>query len=219
MEQSQFIIDGSPVEVWPGSQSIETLGHPTILTTRFTDIGRYHPALVAGILEMEQRSGKNYFRGACGTKVHHVDRWGFVEANLIHARAIELYRRALSARRAVVDWSWASVYRLGDHCMPHSHLRCNASIVYFLEPGEADPDDPLAGSFYFADPRLPCCCRTEPGRVTSLYRPELEPGSMVIFPAQLVHSVNAYYGARPRITMSWNIGDSALPGAAVPEDG
>ncbi|MGA8258586.1 MAG: putative 2OG-Fe(II) oxygenase [Arenicellales bacterium] len=219
MEKSQFMIGDRPVDVWPEEQAITPLDHPTIVVTRFLDTDLYHPGLVAGILEKEREGGRNYFRGACGTKVHQVDQWGFVEADLIHARAVELYRRALSARQAVVDWSWASVYREGDHCMPHSHLRANASIVYFLEPGEPDPDDPLAGSFYFADPRLPCCCQKEAGRVTSLYRPELEPGSMLIFPAQLVHSVNSYRGTRPRITMSWNIGATNVAGTAVPDGG
>lgn len=218
MKDNETIVGEHCMEIWPENQKIETLDFPTILMTRFADTDLYHPNLIAGILEMEPEAGRNYFRGACGTKVHHVDRWGLPEADLIHARAMELYRRSLSVDQAVVDWSWASVYRQGDHCMPHSHVRANASIVYCLDEGDTDPDDPLAGTFYFADPRLPCCCQEENGRVTTLYRPNLQPGAMLIFPAQLVHSVNAYRGGRPRITMSWNVSAQAIPGSAVPTE-
>jgi hypothetical protein len=38
-------------------------------------------------------------------------------------------------------------------------------------------------------------------------------GSMLIFPAHFVHSVNPYTGKRPRITMSWNINSHALRGS------
>ena len=42
--------------------------------------------------------------------------------------------------------------------------------------------------------------------------PDLYPGSLLIFPAELIHAVNPYGGERPRITLSWNINLTRLPG-------
>jgi hypothetical protein len=105
------------------------------------------------------------------------------------------------------------VYRAGDYCMPHSHLRANVSLVYMLDAGDPT-DDRLAGRLCFADPRIPACCVHEPGRVTNLIMPEMTPGTMVIFAADYLHHVNPYTGTRPRITLSWNMTLEHLPGRA-----
>jgi hypothetical protein len=99
--------------------------------------------------------------------------------------------------------------------MPHSHMRATASIVYFVDNGDADPEDPLGGRFFFADPRLPACCGQEADKMTSPQFPESTPGTMLIFPSQLIHSVNPYHGTRARITISWNVNDAALPGVSL----
>lgn len=215
-----MFLGNQKVPVWPDGQTITVLEHPTIMSTRFTDTEHYHPRLIAKILEMEQRPTvrKNYFPGACGTKVHHVSQWGVSEADLINARAEEFYRRALNEQNAVVDISWANVYRRGDYCMPHSHLRATASVVYFLESGDVVASDPTGGRFGFFDPRLPCCCRYQESCMTTPYFPQLEPGTMLIFPAMLVHSVNPYQGTRPRMTMSWNINNVAFAGSPLPPE-
>ncbi len=220
MQQPEIFLGNQPVPVWPAGQSIQTLKHPTILATRFTDTELYHPRLTARILELAQRprSSRQYFRGAGGTKVHHIDRWNCSEANLIHARALEFFRRALPRDQAVADLCWANVYRGGEYCMPHSHLRSMASVVYFLEAGESDATDPIGGRFFFADSRLPVCCQHEPDKMTTPYLPDTAPGTMVIFPSQVIHSVNPYHGTTPRITMSWNINDSVVPGSPLPEE-
>lgn len=207
------------VEVWPAGQTLVPIGHPTIQATRFTDIETYHPRLVARILDIEKQKGrrKRYFQGACGTKVHHLERWGCSEADLVSARARELYRRALKADSAVVDLSWANVYRNGDYCMPHSHYRSTASVVYCLDVGDED-DASVNGRFCFVDPRLPCCCQMEQGYMTTPFLPTLLPGTMIIFPSQLVHAVNPYFGERPRLTLSWNINTHALPGEPLPSN-
>jgi hypothetical protein len=220
MPEANVFLGNEPVPIWPEGQRIESLGHPTILATRFSDIERYHPRLIARVLELASRprTGKQYFRGAGGTKIHHLDRWSSSEADLLHARAREFYRRALARTTAVVDLCWANVYRAGEYCMPHSHVRATASIVYFVDNGDDDPDDVLGGRFYFADSRLPSCCEREADKMTTPHFPDTTPGTMVIFPSQLIHSVNPYHGTRPRITMSWNINDAALPGSALPAE-
>jgi hypothetical protein len=81
-----------------------------------------------------------------------------------------------------------------------------------LDPGDQDPADRTSGKFCFADPRIPACCQNEPGRMTELLTPNLQEGSMLIFPSEWVHLVTPYAGTRPRITLSWNIHTRALPG-------
>lgn len=218
MQQASVFLGSQSVPVWPEGQVVKSLDHPAVLTTRFTDTDLYHPRLTARILELagRERTGKQYFRGAGGTKVHHVQQWNCSEAELIHARAMALFRLALSCEQAVADLSWANVYQRGEYCMPHSHLRATASIVYFLQSGDDDPADPLGGRFYFADPRLPACCKEEAEKMTTPTLPNTPPGTMIIFPGQVIHCVNPYYGESPRITMSWNVNQMALPGSALP---
>jgi hypothetical protein len=119
----------------------------------------------------------------------------------------------LNCSHGFVDDCWANVYRNGDYCMPHSHLRSVASVVYMVDLGDEDPAHPLSGRFYFADPRLHISCETERDRMTRLVIPDLKAGSMIVFPGAMVHAVNPYTGQRPRITMSWNITQEALPGS------
>ena len=85
------------------------------------------------------------FKGGCGMKVRRPDRWGHAAADLIHGRALALAHRVLSQHDVYADDCWASVYRDGQYCLPHSHLRSNVSIVYLLDAGDPDPDDPMAG--------------------------------------------------------------------------
>lgn len=209
-----------PVEIWPPQLATEVCGDPTIHKITFPDIREYHPRLVAKILELEEnrRLRKRYFRGACGTKIHHLEQWVGTEAELITARARALFRKVLECEHAVIDLSWANVYRNGDYCLPHSHLRSTASVLYCLDPGDEDPEDAQAGRFCFVDPRLRPCCQHQEGCVTTPFFPAMTAGTMLIFPSQLVHAVNPYTGKRPRITLSWNINKHALPGSPWPAD-
>jgi len=54
----------------------------------------------------------------CGTKIHHLERWNYPEADLVNARAMEFFKRALRSGTASVDLSWATVYRAGDYRRP-----------------------------------------------------------------------------------------------------
>lgn len=206
------------IEVWPKDREPEICGDPTIHKIAFTDTQEYHPRLIAKILELEEhhRLRKRHFRGACGTKIHHLEKWVSTEAELITARAMLLFRKVLHCEQAVVDLSWANVYRAGDYCLPHSHLRSTASVVYCLDPGDEDPDDTQAGRFCFVDPRLRDCCQHQEGCVTTPFFPGMAAGTMLIFPSQLVHSVNPYGGNQPRITLSWNINKNMLPESPLP---
>src|SRR5215831_495745 len=220
-------VGGADLAVWPERQAVEPLSAPVMARTRFEDFETFHPALIAAVLAAEQDprwrsvlmlqppgSQGTVFRGGCGTKVRKISEWNDAAASLIHGRALMLAHRTLSRRAVYADDSWASVYRAGDYCMPHSHLRSDVSIVYMLDTGDDDPDEPMAGKLSFADPRIDACCPDEPSRVTRHMIPEMTAGTMLIFASDYLHSVNPYRGRRPRITLSWNITLQRLPGRA-----
>lgn len=212
--QEKVMIAGTDVPVWPAGTKIQLLAAPNTGLADFADRDLYHAGLSAAILEMERepRYRDWIFKGGCGTKVRDPQEWGRPEADLIHARAMRLAAKALGTDTVAVDDCWANVYRKGDYCMPHSHLRATASVVYLLDPGDPVEDDPASGRFYFCDPRIPFCTDYEPGRVTKLLMPDLYPGSLLVFPAEYIHGVNPYGGERPRITLSWNINLTKLAG-------
>ena len=209
-------VGSETLPTWPSAQIVSPMSARLMGITVFADHEAYHPALIDATLAAEQdpRFRDALFKGGCGVKVRKVDAWDAPAAKLIHARALMLAHHTLSRRAVFADDSWASVYRAGDYCMPHSHLRSNASIVYMLDPGDSDPDEPLAGRLCFADPRIEACCPDEPGRVTRHLMPEMTPGTMLIFASDYLHNVNPYRGRRPRITLSWNITLERLPGRA-----
>jgi hypothetical protein len=212
-------VNGKRVPVWPSKAKLEQIHPGSIYAVVFDDTEFYHPELQQKILERESdpQYGLNLFRGACGVKVHHVELWKSPAANLIHQRALAMFSAVSGAENPVADMSWANVYRNGDYCLPHSHCRAEASIVYQLAPGDHDEQNPLGGCLSFADPRMKTCCAEEQGRVTSAFLPDMVPGMMIIFPSQLMHYVNPYTGDAPRITLSWNISTEKIPGSANPE--
>ncbi len=205
-------IDGSTtgsqhLDVWPSTQRLESADE-SIRGTIFRDSGDYHPALIARLLELETQKwvdDKPESRMLGGRKVHHIDQWDLAEADFINARAEELFRRTLGSATAHVDLSWANIYRKWDYVGPHAHRLSIASVVYFLDPGDPDPEDPHSGRLFFADPRLSICCSEQPGFMTTPFFPMVEPGTMLIWPSEVVHCVSPYTGERPRITLAWNI--------------
>ena len=217
MIPEKLFVKGQEIPVWPPGQPVVLLDAPNMGVTDFADCEHYHAGLVSTILERERdpRFRDWIFKGGCGTKVRDPQGWASVEAELVHARAMKMAARAIGVEDVVVDSCWANVYRKGDYCLPHSHLRSMVSLVYLLDPGDPSPDDPAGGRLCFCDPRIPFCCAHEKGRMTQLLMPELRAGSLLLFPSDYIHSVNPYGGERPRITLSWNINLEALPGSSA----
>lgn len=214
-----FSVEGANVPLWPAGLNAQVVPGAQIVVVEFPDTALYHPALVAAALAAEQdprfhNRAERVLRGTCGSKVRNLHLWDSPAARLIHARAIAMACQALSRSSVFVDDSWGSIYRDGAYCMPHSHVRSDANVVYFLDAGEADPGDPLAGQFYICDPRIPLLCHSEPGRMDRPFMPPMVPGKMLIFAGEYVHSVNPYFGARPRITLSWNVTREGRSGKA-----
>jgi Putative 2OG-Fe(II) oxygenase len=211
---ASVVVGNIELPVWPKGQAVEPMSAQLMAIAAFPDRDSYHPALVEAALaaEKDPQFVVKLFRGGCGTKVRKIPQWSSPAALLIHARALTLAHRTLSRRPVFSDDNWGSIYRDGDHCMPHSHLRSDVSVLYMLDAGDSDPEDELAARLCFADPRIEACCPDEPGRVTRHVMPVMTPGTMLIFSSDYLHSVNPYHGARPRITLSWNITLRRLPG-------
>ncbi len=54
--------------------------------------------------------------------------------------------------RLLID-SWANVNRRGDYNVVHTHPNCMWSGVYYVTPGDPDPDVPQGGLLELLDPR------------------------------------------------------------------
>ena len=208
-----------PLEAWPERQVIERWREKSVVLTQFEDTAAYHPALIRRVLELEKDAAlaEEWNRLQGGAKIYHLDRWNCPEAELIQARALAFFKRVFNTDRAFLDIGWATVYRKGDHCMPHSRSRTMASLVYFLTFGDSEPNKGASGRFLFVDPRMKMCCRREPGRMTTPCAPRLKEGLMMMFPGQFVHCVSPYTGERPWIALSWNINKAELAGSPFPE--
>lgn len=177
------------------------------LATRFIDHPSYAPGLIAHLLTLAQepKHRAQYGRHLGGTKLYDPARWSDPAGAFLEARALGFYRRATGRAGGRVVQGWANVYQCGDYIVPHSHTEADLSVVYMLDPGDEDAADGTSGRFCFADPRWALCCQVEAGRLSNTIAPPLQPGSMLLFPAEAVHFVHPYRGQRPRITLSWNL--------------
>jgi len=203
--QQTIVVNGTARPVWPDDLEILYLSQePVMMITWFQDIAEYHDALIKRVLELEQDPQFTHQMKIGGSKVKDIFAWGIPEAELIDQRARAFFAQA-SDSEPKVDLSWASVYRHGDYLSPHSHNHTMGSVVYCLEWGDPDPEQPLSGRLVFTDPRIAECCEVDAGCVTREVTPDMKNGAMVLFPGAMVHFVHPYSGTRPRISLAWNI--------------
>lgn len=217
MNEEIIYIGPRKMPSWSKEQAIAVLAK-SIGTTSFRDTDVYHSSLIERTLAVEQKlrsTAPPPTRCRGGQKIHkdRLEELDWPEIALLTARAKALFRRFVGVDDAFVDGMWINVFRQWDSIDPHCHRRARASLVYCIDNGDEDPDCPLSGRFSFVDPRIDACCQFEKGHMTHPLYPDLEPGTMLIFPGYLLHAVSAYAGVRPRITMAWNINERALPGS------
>ena len=199
---------------WPAGQRLSAPDAAnSFLTTHFADHERYAPALVRRLVALASSGPfrQQYGRHLGGTKLYNPETWDAALGGFLNARALAFHRAVTRRQDGVVEAGWANLYRAGDYIVPHSHTRADMSLVYMLDPGDADPAEPTSGRFCFAEPRWALCCQLEPGRLSNTIGPTMTPGTMLIFPAEAVHFVHPYLGQRPRITLSWNITHGRRP--------
>jgi hypothetical protein len=221
VDNDSVVIGQREYAVWPSGQEVRSVGHRTIGVTTFADGPELNPALAARVraLESDVRFAARFYRAAGGVKIHHLDRWESAEAELLNARALHMAQMLLGGETAVIDLSWANLFRRGDYTMAHSNERTAVTIVYCVDPGDDDPMDPLSGKLAIVDPRVEVCCAVRKDSVTNPLMPRMAPGTMLAFPSALVHCTNPYSGERPCITLTWTIDKDVIPGSPVPPPG
>lgn len=204
------VFAGGATVAWPLEQAITTRDDPRIFGTVFGDGNLVHPELAAALLAQAQRQPRGML-GFGGKKVREPGLWNLPGAKLLTQRALLFFCKSYQVLQAHATDYWANVMDPGDYSYPHCHYDSQASLVYYLDPGEPDPNEKLAGRFHFSDPRIPYCCSTHPERPTRGLLPDIRPGTLLMFPSEFVHFVHPYRGRRQRITLAWNISPGPPP--------
>jgi hypothetical protein len=101
--------------------------------------------------------------------------------------------------QSTITESWIQFYRDGDYKVLHNHGRYGPPFLrhawaggYYLDDGAPDPTMPYSGAFSF---RV---------RDANYYiRPR--PGTLIMWPADILHEVHPFYGRRERIVVNFNI--------------
>jgi uncharacterized protein (TIGR02466 family) len=135
--------------------------------------------------------------------------WG-VRRMIAATTGVDAYEGELSTA------AWATICPSGAYHAPHCHPDSAWSGVYYVDPGNANPDQPLSGLLEFLDPRSGVEAVTSPGDpYGEPFRVRPQPGLLVIFPSWLYHWVHPYTGQEPRIAISFN----TLPAPATQANG
>lgn len=106
---------------------------------------------------------------------------------------------------------WPSVNRIGDYHAPHVHPWCYLSGTYYVRLPKAESGDTLAstpsGAISFSDPRPAASQIAVEGDPYSKPQFSLlpEPGTMLIWPSPLIHTVYPNMSPEQRISVSFNI--------------
>ena len=106
---------------------------------------------------------------------------------------------------------WPSVNRIGDYHAPHVHPWCYLSGTYYVRLPRGESGDTLAstpsGAINFSDPRPAASQIAIEGDPYS--KPQFwllpEPGTMLIWPSSLIHTVYPNMSPEQRISISFNI--------------
>ena len=112
------------------------------------------------------------------------------------------------------EWSiamWSNVYGPGDYHRNHCHPGSTWSGIYFVDPGNPDPNNPQSGSVALINPNQ--------GAPMSFYRAAIpmrfiihpEPGLMVLWPSYILQMIHPYTGRRPRIMIAFNVRKDPYP--------
>jgi uncharacterized protein (TIGR02466 family) len=188
--------------MWPDAATLNPSLQQSIL-----DHARHHPGTQqTNIGGWHSEPGRLEFCGSAGQQL------------IGHMRAMtEQATRRLYAQYArpldPFNWTlsaWANINQRGDFNNLHTHPGSTWSGVYFVDPGESDPNAE-ATALHLFDPN--------PAR-TNLFFPELTsqnilfrpvPGLMVLFPSYVPHAVLPHRGDHPRISIAFNVRKDPFP--------
>ena len=226
--------DAGPDVFEPGSIVAQGLFPTPLISARLENCASINAELGAAILARERvergvvvsnRGGwhSSGFRSWCGRAGLAV-----LEAARHLVDDMTVMERGSRQVPARVGWTvtaWANVNRAQDSNRPHGHPGAFWSGVYWVDDGDAGDDPSVGGMLELADPRgilpsmvaphLACaieaCAGDGSGRLVTP-----RAGTLVLFPAWLIHSVTPYAGQRPRISVAFNF---SLGGLAMPAGG
>ncbi len=107
--------------------------------------------------------------------------------------------------RLLID-SWANVNRRGDYNVVHTHPNCMWSGVYYVTPGDPDPDVPHGGLLELLDPREAANYIQVTNTVLDArHFYENKPGRMLLWPSWVKHMVHPYVGEGEQISIAFNV--------------
>ena len=107
--------------------------------------------------------------------------------------------------RLLID-SWANINRRGDYNVVHTHPNCMYSGVYYVTPGNPDPDVPHGGLLELLDPREAANYIQVTNTVLDArHFYENKPGRMLLWPSWVKHMVHPYVGEGERISIAFNV--------------
>ena len=222
-ERESVQIGPMTIKVWPGDLPLHDFGH-RVITMANTDIVSLKQEFVDILLDKEKSerpiNGPNS-KAVGGQKLRNLERLNSSFFELLNERAKALFMFANNVTTAVVDDCWANVFTEGEYILPHAHKRCQSAVVFSLVPiaQEVYEQDRTDGQLYIMDPRLPFCCPIQKGYATRVKYPiSNNECHFVTFPGFVLHGVTPYRGPLPRISISWNINETKLPGE-VTHDG
>ncbi len=105
---------------------------------------------------------------------------------------------------AHISESWIQFYQSGDYKVLHNHERYGPPYpqhrwagAYYIDDGAPDLTMPYSGVFSF-----------RVREVNHFVRPVA--GLLLIWPADVLHEVHPFYGARPRIVVNFNVNSTII---------
>jgi uncharacterized protein (TIGR02466 family) len=102
---------------------------------------------------------------------------------------------------------WANINESGHYNRTHIHSDHHWSGVYYVDCGRPDPKVSPNGAIEIVDPRSAVGVLQLPNsqRASGIWELQPEPGTMLLFPSWLRHSVLPYFGDGPRISVAFNL--------------
>lgn len=131
----------------------------------------------------------------------------------IHKSAVDYCERA--GMNYPLDWSvqgWGNVNRFGDYHDPHNHPHAYLSGTYYVEVPEDRVElknraDVRPGCISFYDPRGAAnmnAVKSDP-QIECDYTLTPTPGTILVWPAFIMHFVHPNLSDQPRISISFNL--------------
>ncbi|MCP5425977.1 MAG: hypothetical protein H6970_13060 [Gammaproteobacteria bacterium] len=192
-----FQVGDSELITWPERTAIEIFHQqPVMGLVRFHDTAAYHSTLSDYITRQaaDPRAARPLPGGAY--RLDGLLEWPLAEAELINTRALKLCMDLMHSERCRIDDAYALLLGERAYLPLQEPGMAVASVVYLLEPGEADPATGN-GRLSFTHRQLGLSPVQAPAH--------LAPGTLIAHPAAMRLAALPYSGQIPRILLIWHI--------------